>query len=31
LFDGTNTFYLLVYVNNILLTGSNSSMLHRLI
>jgi histone deacetylase 1/2 len=29
--DGTKTFYLLVYVNNILLTGSNSSMLHRLI
>jgi len=29
--DGTNIFYLLVYVDDILLTGSNSAMLHRLI
>jgi hypothetical protein len=29
--DGTNIFYLLVYVNDILLTGSNSIMLHHLI
>jgi hypothetical protein len=29
--DGTNIFYLLVYVDDILLTGSNSPMLHRLI
>jgi hypothetical protein len=29
--DGTNIFYLLVYVNDILLTGSNSVMIHRLI
>ena len=29
--DGTNIFYLLVYVDDILLTGSNSDMLHRLI
>ena len=31
LFDGTNIFYFLVYVNDILLTGSNSVMLHHLI
>jgi hypothetical protein len=31
LFDGTNNFYLLVYVDDILLTDSNSAMLHRLI
>ena len=29
--DGTNIFYLLVYVDDILLTGSNSAMLHHLI
>jgi len=29
--NGTNIFYLLVCVNDILLTGSNSAMLHRLI
>jgi len=29
--DGTNIFYLLVYVDDILLTGSHSIMLHRLI
>jgi hypothetical protein len=29
--DGTNIFYLLVYVDDILLTGSNSAMLHRLV
>jgi len=29
--DGTNIFYLLVYVDDILLTGSNSPMLHCLI
>jgi hypothetical protein len=29
--DGTNIFYLLVYVDDILLMGSNSVMLHRLI
>jgi len=29
--DGTNIFYLLVSVDDILLTGSNSAMLHRLI
>jgi hypothetical protein len=29
--DGTNIFYFLVYVNDILLTGSNSVMLHHLI
>jgi hypothetical protein len=29
--DGTNIFYLLVYVDDILLTGSNSAMLHRLL
>ena len=29
--DGTNIFYLLVYVDDILLTGSNFVMLHRLI
>jgi len=29
--DGTNIFYLLVYVDDILLTGSNSAMLHCLI
>jgi len=28
---GTNIFYLLVYVDDILLTGNNSPMLHRLI
>jgi len=28
--DGTNIFYLLVYVDDILLTGSNSAMLHHL-
>ena len=31
LFDGINIFYLLVDVDNILFTGSNSAMLHRLI
>jgi hypothetical protein len=31
LYDGTNIFYLLVYVDDILLTGSNSAMLHRLV
>jgi hypothetical protein len=31
LFIGDNIFYLLVYVDDILLTGSNSAMLHRLI
>jgi hypothetical protein len=29
--NGTNIFYLLVYVDDILLTGNNSNMLHRLI
>jgi hypothetical protein len=29
--DGSNIFYLLVYVDDILLTGSNSAMLHHLI
>jgi histone deacetylase 1/2 len=29
--DGTNIFYLLVYVDDILLTGNNSAMLHHLI
>jgi hypothetical protein len=29
--DGTNIFYLLMYVDDILLTGSNSVMLHHLI
>jgi len=29
--DGTNIFYLLVYVDDILLTGSNSAMLHHLV
>jgi len=29
--DGTNIFYLLMYVDDILLTGSNSIMLHHLI
>jgi hypothetical protein len=29
--DGTNIFYLLVYVDDILLTGNNSAMLHRLV
>jgi hypothetical protein len=29
--DGTNIFYLLVYVDDILFTGSNSAMLHHLI
>jgi hypothetical protein len=29
--DGTNIFYLFVYVDNILLTGSNSVMLHHLV
>ena len=29
--DGTNIFYLLVYVDDILLTGSNYAMLHHLI
>jgi hypothetical protein len=29
--DGTNIFYLLVYIDDILLTGSNSAMLNRLI
>jgi hypothetical protein len=29
--DGTNIFYLLVYVDDILLTGSNSAMFHHLI
>jgi len=29
--DKTNIFYLLVYVNDILLTGNNSIVLHRLI
>ena len=29
--DGTNIFYLLMYVDDILLTGSNSAMLHHLI
>jgi hypothetical protein len=29
--DGTNIFYLLVYVDDILLTGSNSVMLHHLV
>ena len=29
--DGTNIFYLLVYVDDILLTGSNSTMFHYLI
>jgi hypothetical protein len=29
--DGTNIFYLLVYVDDILLMGSNSAMLHHLI
>jgi hypothetical protein len=29
--DGINIFYLLVYVDDILLTGSNSAMLHHLI
>jgi len=29
--DGTNIFYLLVYVDDILLTGSNSVMLRRLV
>jgi hypothetical protein len=28
---GTNIFYPLIYVDDILLTGSNSTMLHRLI
>jgi len=31
LFVGANIFYLLIYVGDILLTGSNSIMLHRLI
>jgi hypothetical protein len=31
LYDGTNIFYLLVYIDDILLTGSNSAMLHRLV
>jgi hypothetical protein len=31
LYVGANIFYLLVYVDDILLTGSNSAMLHRLI
>ena len=31
LFIGADIFYLLVYVNDILLTGNNSAMLHRLI
>jgi histone deacetylase 1/2 len=31
LFDDTNTFYLLVYVDDILLTGNNSAMLHHLV
>ena len=30
-FIGADIFYLLVYVNDILLKGSNSAMLHRLI
>jgi len=29
--DDTNTFYLLVYVDDILLTGNNSAMLHHLV
>jgi len=29
--DGTNIFYLLIYVDDILLTGSNSAMLHHLV
>jgi hypothetical protein len=29
--DGINIFYLIVYVDDILLTGSNSAMLHRLV
>ena len=31
LFVGVDIFYLLVYINDILLTGSNSTILHRLI
>jgi len=31
LFVCANIFYLLIYVGDILLTGSNSAMLHRLI
>jgi len=31
LYDGTNIFYLLVYIDDILLMGSNSAMLYRLI
>jgi hypothetical protein len=31
LFIGADIFYLLVYVDDILLTGNNSTMLHRLI
>jgi len=31
LYDGTNIFYLLVYIDDILLTSSNSAMLHRLV
>jgi histone deacetylase 1/2 len=31
LFDGSNIFYLLVYIDDILLIGSNFVILHRLI